>query len=118
MKRFQSVLASLMFAAHALVGCGAHQACQYSATSQHDDEHTPGEHAHHDCGAHDGESSTPCDHESSPAACDHEDCSYLKVNSSQADVNADLFSLAAFSVSVDECGPQVAVAAFEPDLLI
>ncbi len=74
------LLTSLVFAVHALLGCGIHHACEYGAEvvaaasgcEKHGHSH---EHCHH--GGHPPHEHEPCE------PCAHASCSYVKAETQQ-----------------------------------
>jgi hypothetical protein len=83
-QEFRHLLTSLVFAAHALLGCGVHQLCQHATE--------PVERAAHHCSHHDGpaghpsESQAPADGHRCPLqTCQHIACSFVKSDTVRID---------------------------------
>jgi hypothetical protein len=95
-----SLLTSLMFAAHALLGCVAHRTCEHRSAIV---SCTATSHAGHACTAHhDGHDGEPAEHEGgSSESCLHSDCSYVKADTQQVDLSADMALLIGTIVAVD-----------------
>jgi hypothetical protein len=114
MQSIVCLLTSLLFAAHALLGCGAHRACEHgtaiwagSATA----------HAEHECVAHhDGHDGAPSDkdHDSSEP-CSHSVCSFVKAETQRVDKSNDVVTSWVLSAPVElGQGDAASLAVFEP----
>jgi hypothetical protein len=100
-------MTSLVFAAHALLGCGAHRTCEHRTAILSDAAAT---HMEHDCDAHHaGHDDVPCDDERS-GSCSHSVCSYVKAEAQRIDLSNDLLALSSALAPV-ELGPGNATAA-------
>jgi hypothetical protein len=89
MQNVVCLVTSLVFAAHALLGCGAHRTCEHRTAVLDEQVHS---HAAHECAIHHGgHSDAPADDEHhSPEPCSHTVCSYVKVETQQADLSHDV----------------------------
>lgn len=88
MQRIVYLLTSLVFAAHALLGCAAHRTCGHRTavfTGQ------PENHADRDCAAHYASHGNEPgeDRHQSPETCWHSACSYVKAETPRVDVSAN-----------------------------
>jgi hypothetical protein len=113
MQTFVCVLTSLVFAAHALLGCGAHRTCEHRTAILAD---SAVRHAEHACRAHHEEhDEAPCDgdHES-PDPCSHSVCSYVKAETQRVDLLNDTLALRAALTPVELQDDAAAAAVFQP----
>jgi hypothetical protein len=100
MKFLICLLTSLVFAAHALLGCGAHRSCELG-TAILAGSGAVDEERH--CAAHDcGNGETPCDGDREPSeTCSHSACSYVKAESQRVDAADDVAAFCATPAPVD-----------------
>jgi hypothetical protein len=109
MRTLVCLLTSLVFAVHALVGCGAHRSCEHRTAilSGHQVAHES-----HDCVAHhhgDREAPEDGEHDSS-APCSHSVCSYVKAETQQVDLS-NAFVAFWTAMGPIEVGPSGAMSA-------
>jgi len=114
MQLFLHVLTSLVFVTHALLGCGAHRACEHSTTVN---STVAAHHAEHQCAAHHADlGDEPGQHEGEPSPpCPHSDCSFVKAETQRVDLSHDVTAwIAAIALvgSVHDGG--LADAVYEP----
>ena len=86
MQQISRTFTTMLFAAHALLGCCAHHACGAGVAANdlgdcsvacHSDDHCPAEH---------GTSHDPAEEGQAPCGpCDHESCSFVKVQPVRVD---------------------------------
>lgn len=114
MERLLQIVTSVVFAAHALLGCGVHYACRHNPTREvcsaaHD-------HVHGCAGHHEGESPEPCDDHSPAAPCQHVSCSFVKAETVRLDQSSGHVEWMAASATPLELveSPQVFLTVNEP----
>jgi hypothetical protein len=114
MQRFHRLLTSLVFTAHALLGCGVHHACQYGLGVIH---HTADYHSGHVCRAHGhDDSSAPANDDQEPTnSCQHVACSFVKAETPRIDfASRHVAGLAATLPVEQDHGGQLVSTAGEP----
>jgi hypothetical protein len=114
MQSLVCLLTSLVFAAHAVLGCGAHRTCEHGTATWAD---ATARHAEHACVAHhNGHDATPCDnHQHSSEPCSHSVCSFVKAETQRVDVSSDVIALWAASAPAElGLGDAGSAAVFEP----
>jgi hypothetical protein len=92
MQVFLCVLTSLVFASHALLGCGVHRTCEHRTAILADSAATNAKHhcdTHHD--GHEEEPGDPQRESSEP--CSHSACSYVKGETQRIDSSKDVVAL-------------------------
>ncbi|MEX0612098.1 MAG: hypothetical protein WD229_08250 [Pirellulales bacterium] len=94
MQRFTQLLTSVIFAAHALLGCGVHHICQHGSVVVESAAHQC---SHHDGPAsHRGDSHAPADNHQCPMQqCQHMACSFVKTDTVRIDHGERTISLVA-----------------------
>jgi hypothetical protein len=98
MQSFVCLLTSLVLAAHAVLGCGAHRPCEHRAAILADGTAA---HAGHECAAHHGHSDLPCEKErDSSEPCSHSVCSFVKAETQRVDLSNDAVTSWAGSASL------------------
>jgi hypothetical protein len=86
MERLIQIVTSVVFAAHALLGCGVHYTCRHNpavevCSTTHDHSH--------DCASHhEGESQESGDDQSPSEPCQHVSCSFVKAETVRVDQSA------------------------------
>jgi hypothetical protein len=114
MQSFNCLLASLVFAVHAVLGCGFHNACQHGFAVV---SRTAADHVEHACAAHDhGDSHEPADDDQKPAdPCQHVACSFVKAETPRIDLtHANVAWLTAMLPVTQSHRGQIASATCEP----
>jgi hypothetical protein len=93
MERLIQIVTSVVFAAHALLGCGVHFTCRHNPAV----EVCAADHHHaHDCASHDEGSPYESGEDESPQApCQHVSCSFVKAESVRLDYGGQLVNLLA-----------------------
>lgn len=102
-----SLLVGLVFAAHALVGCGVHHLCQHGVSILHCTASDEAEHACHSHGCHHDSEPTDDGDEPSPP-CNHSICSFVKAETSRVDFSDFVVPcfMAATAVESIDNGPE------------
>ena len=78
-----------VFAAHAMLGCGAHRSCDHNTAVAISSAH----HADHHCAAnHEGHSAPHDDNHAPDPNCQHSNCSFVKAEKQQDLSAADFWS--------------------------
>ena len=100
MQLYSRLLTSLVFAAHAMLGCGAHRTCDHSSAIVNC---APSSHAVQECVAHQsGHGEKPSHHGHEPSAPgSHSVCSYVKAETQRIDLSNDVAALFAAIAPVD-----------------
>jgi hypothetical protein len=83
MERLIQIVTSVVFAAHALLGCGVHHTCRHNpvvavCSTTHD-------HSHHCASHHEGESHESGGEQSPAEPCQHVSCSFVKAETVRLD---------------------------------
>jgi hypothetical protein len=114
MERLIQIVTSVVFAAHALLGCGVHYSCRHNPARE---ICSATQHVHHDCGGHhEGQSHESSDEGLPEAPCQHVSCSFVKAETVRVDQGVGHVEwIAAAAMLVEPAAtPQVFLTANEP----
>ena len=86
MQHFHRAITTILFAAHALLGCCAHHACAFNSAFHGTHDAIVAAHAGHDCADSHGRSHEPVENGEPPRdPCHHDSCSYVPVQPPRVD---------------------------------
>jgi hypothetical protein len=114
MERLIQIVTSVVFSAHALLGCGVHYACRHNPARE---VCSTTHHHSHECASHDeGDSQEPLDDHTPAVPCQHVACSFVKAESVRLELDRGHGEcLAAAAIVVEPAAaPQVFMTTHKP----